>query len=861
MLNLREFRSHAYRLADWLPWACLIAPGVVLNKDGSFQRTVRYRGPDLDSATEAELMSAASRVNNVLKRFGSGWALFFDATRVPASEYPRSQFPDAVSWLVDEERRASFEGTIDAAWDDPSRPAGQHFESIAHLTFMYLPPVERVSRLEALFLENSGDQMFGLNQFSRLFGRWTHLSRHEADDDAPGPDSSSDGQPRQPAARKGGYQEQLERFIQETDRAIDLLASVLPEIAPLDDQDTLTYLHSCVSTKRHPVRVPGIPAYLDAFLCDEPLTGGLSPAIGRSHLRTVTILGFPAVTFPGVLDDLNRLGVAYRWATRFLPLDRTQAQAALSRYRRQWFAKRKSLGAILREVMFNEQAALLDTDADNKAVDADSALQELGDDLVAFGYVTTTVTVYDEDSHAADEKIRAVERAINSRGFTTIRENVNAVEAWLGSLPGQAYANLRQPIVHTLNLAHMCPLSAVWAGEARCEHLDGPPLLLAKTKGATPFRLTLHVGDVGHSLIVGPTGAGKSVLLSVLALQFRRYQGSQLVIFDKGRSARAATLALGGAWYELGVKGGLAFQPLRDVDDEGARLWALDWLCGVLAHERVLITPEVKETLWSALKSLGSAPVAERTMTGLVALLARDVLRQALTPYTLEGPYGRFLDADADSLSSADVLTFEMEELMALPGLVAPVLTYLFHALEARFDGRPTLLVLDEAWLFLDDPLFADRIREWLKTLRKRNVAVVFATQSLSDIAHSKIAPAIIESCPTRIFLPNPRALEPAQSETYRRFGLNDAQVRLIAEAFPKRDYYLQSRAGNRLFELGLGPVALAFAAASSPEDQRLIEALFAKFGPGQFAKSYLAARDLQWAANLISTFEQARDA
>jgi type IV secretion system protein TrbE len=429
------------------------------------------------------------------------------------------------------------------------------------------------------------------------------------------------------------------------------------------------------------------------------------------------------------------------------------------------------------------------------------------------------------------------------------------------NLPGQAYANLRQPIVHTLNLAHMCPLSAVWAGPERCEHLDGPPLLLAKTKGATPFRLSLHVGDVGHSLIVGPTGAGKSVFLSVLALQFRRYQNSQLIIFDKGRSARAATLALGGAWYELGVRGGLSFQPLRDVDDEGARLWALDWLCGVLAHERVAITPEVKETIWSALKSLGSAPVAERTMTGLVALLARDALRQALAPYTLEGPYGRFLDADADRLSGADVLTFEMEELMGLPGLVAPVLTYLFHALEARFDGRPTLLVLDEAWLFLDDPLFASRIREWLKTLRKKNVAVIFATQSLTDIADSQIAPAIIESCPTRIFLPNPRALEPSQAETYRRFGLNDTQVRLIAEAFPKRDYYLQSRAGNRLFELGLGPIALAFAATSSPEDQRLIETVLAKFGPSEFAKRYLAARDLQWAANLISTFEHVRDA
>ncbi|WP_038976458.1 conjugal transfer protein TrbE [Bradyrhizobium japonicum] len=860
MLNLREFRGQAHRLADWLPWACLVAPGVILNKDGSFQRTIRYRGPDLDSATEAELMSVTSRVNNVLKRFGSGWALFFDATRVQASEYPRSQFPDAVSWLIDEERRAAFEGAEGIAWEDPSRPRGQHFESVLHLTLMYLPPAERVSRLEGLFLERPNDgESTTTGDTQRNRGR--HLIHSDLPEQpANGGDGQSPGTEGRRSLPRGeqGYWEHLQRFIQESDRAIDLLSSVLPEIWPLSDAETLTYLHGCISTKRHPVNVPEIPAYLDCFLSDEPLTGGLSPAIGRSHLRALTVLGFPAVTFPGLLDELNRLGVPYRWATRFLPLDRTQANATLSRYRRQWFAKRKSLGAILKEVMFNEQAALLDTDASNKALDADVALSELGDDLVAFGYVTTTVTVTDEDARQADEKIRSVERVINSRGFTVIRESVNAVEAWLGSLPGQAYANIRQPIVHTLNLAHMCPLSAVWAGPARCDHLDGPPLLIAKTKGATPFRLSLHAGDVGHTIIVGPTGAGKSVLLSMLALQFRRYPGAQLITFDKGRSARATTLALAGAWYELGAKAGIAFQPLKDVAEEGARLWALDWLCGVLAHEQVEVTPEVKEALWSALKSLGSAPVSQRTMTGLVALLARDALRQGLQPYTLEGPYGRFLDADADRLSGADVLTFEMDELMALPGLVAPVLTYLFHTLEGRFDGRPTLLVLDEAWVFLDDPLFSSRIREWLKTLRKKNVAVIFATQSLADIAESQIAPAIIESCPTRIFLPNPRALEPTQTETYRRFGLNDTQIRLIGEAFPKRDYYLQSRAGNRLFELGLGPVALALAAASSSEDQRAIETVLSRSGPHHFAKRYLAERDLHWAANLISTFEQA---
>jgi type IV secretion/conjugal transfer VirB4 family ATPase len=876
MLNLAEFRPRARRLADWLPWVCLIAPGVVLNKDGSFQRTVRYRGPDLDSATAAELISVTSRVNNVLKRFGSGWALFFDAERVPATAYPRSSFPDAVSWLIDEERRAAFEAAPPASIAEGEQTPNEHFESVCRLTFVHLPPAERVSRLEGFLLEKPSEKTRMAGSLFALLRR----QRAERSADQPLPDASApiertdaleiSPQPNEAdrsaraesgSPRPSAYREQLDLFIQETDRAIDLFASVLPEIRPLDDEETLTYLHACVSTRRHRVRVPEIPIYLDAILCDEPFTGGFAPALGRSFLRTVTVLGFPSVTVPGVLDDLNRLGLAYRWVTRFIPLDRVAATNVLARYRRQWFAKRKSVGAILKEVMFNEQAALLDTDADNKAADADAALQELGDDLVAFGYVTATVTVADEDARAAEEKIRAVERAIHARGFTCIRESVNAVEAWLGSLPGHVYANVRQPIVHTLNLAHLCPLSAVWAGPERCDHLDGPPLLIAKTKGATPFRLSLHVGDVGHTIVVGPTGAGKSVLLAMLALQFRRYPNAQIVLFDKGRSARAATLAIGGVWYALGVEGGLAFQPLGAIDDDGGRLWALDWLCGVLAHERVTITPDVKETVWSALRSLASAPPRERTMTGLVALMARNALRQALEPYTLEGPYGRFLDADENQLATADVLTFEMEELMALPGLVAPVLTYLFHALEQRFDGRPTLLVLDEAWVFLDAPLFASRIREWLKTLRKKNVAVAFATQSLADIAESAIAPAIIESCPTRIFLPNPRALEPTQSEAYRRFGLNDTQIRLIAEASPKREYYLQSRAGNRLFELGLGPIALAVAAASSPDDHKLIDHLLAEAEPQDFAECFLRERGLAWAADLLRAFNDARDA
>jgi len=355
-------------------------------------------------------------------------------------------------------------------------------------------------------------------------------------------------------------------------------------------------------------------------------------------------------------------------------------------------------------------------------------------------------------------------------------------------------------------------------------------------------------------MVVGPTGAGKSVLLSLLALQFRRYEQAQVFIFDKGASARCATLALGGTWYDLGLEGDLAFHPLRDVDSEGGLAAAQAWVLGLIEQEGVTVTPEVKQAVWTALQSLGAAPAAQRTLTGLVALIQLPDLRQALEPYTLAGPYGALLDADEDNLETGDMLCFEMDALMQDKRLAAPVMAHLFTKLEARFDGRPTLLILDEAWLFLDHPMFAGRLRDWLKTLRKKNVSVVFATQSLSDIAASEIAPSLIESAPTRIFLANARAEEPSQRAAYEGFGLNARQVELIARATPKRDYYVQTPDGNRLFDLDLGPVALAFCAAGSKADQKMISEILASVGPEDFAPAWLSARGLHWAADLIGT-------
>jgi type IV secretion system protein VirB4 len=804
MMHLAEYRRRPKMLADFLPWAAIIGPGVVLNKDGSFQRTARFRGPDLDSATPAELVGTTARLNNALRRLGSGWAIFVEASRVAAQGYPQARFADAVSTLVDAERRAQFE------------QEGAHFESAYFLTFVWLPPSEEASRAEAWLYEGRSGE------------------------------------------RETGAHDLLTGFIDRTDRVLQLVEGFVPEAAWLSDVETLTYLHATISTKRHRVRVPETPMHLDALLADEPLAGGLEPRLGNTHLRILTIVGFPTATFPGILDELNRLAFSYRWVTRAICLDKTEAARLITRIRRQWFAKRKSIMAILKEVMTNEASALLDTDAHNKAMDADAALQELGSDAVSSAYVTATVSVWDQDAASADEKLRLVEKVIQGRDFTCISETVNAVEAWLGSLPGHVYANVRQPPVSTLNLAHMMPLSAVWAGPERDEHLGHPPLFFAKTEGSTPFRFSLHVGDVGHTLMVGPTGAGKSVLLALMALQFRRYPRSQVFAFDFGGSIRAAALGMGGDWHDLG--GALAedaiepvaLQPLAAIDDPSERTWAAEWIVAILAREGVTVTPEVKEHVWTALTSLASAPTAERTLTGLIVLLQSGTLKQALQPYCLGGPYGRLLDAEAERLGGAEVQAFETEGLIGT-GAAPPVLSYLFHRIEGRLNGEPTLLIVDEGWLALDEPTFGARLREWLKTLRKKNTSVVFATQSLADVETSAIAPVIVESCPTRLFLPNERAIEPQILTVYRRFGLNDRQIEIIARATPKRDYYCQSRRGNRLFELGLGEIALAFTAASSKTDQTAIAEVMAEHGRDGFASAWLTRRGLAWAADLVA--------
>jgi type IV secretion system protein VirB4 len=511
--------------------------------------------------------------------------------------------------------------------------------------------------------------------------------------------------------------------------------------------------------------------------------------------------------------------------------DNEDAKAIINSTRKKW--KQKIRG--FKDQIMNSSGGAIDYDAMSMASDAENAMSEVSSGMVKFGDYTSSIILTHEKEELLDEAVELVAKTIRNLGFAARIETINSVEAYLGSLPGHGYQNIRKSIIHTMNLADLLPTTSIWPG---LEHnpcplyaQNSPPLFYGATTGYSPFRISLHVGDVGHTLILGPTGSGKSTLLSFIIAQHFRYKNAQVFCFDKGYSAYVLAKACGGEHYAIaGEKSSLAFCPLSVIQNESERFWAKDWIETLLELQGIIITPNYRQKIHQAIELLSKS--TSKTMTDFVNTLQDIELREALSPYTLAGSMGSLLDAQQDGLGKSKFQVFEMEHLMQLGEKnVAPVLTYLFHKIEKNLDGTPSLIILDESWLFISHPIFRDKIREWLKVLRKNNTAVIFATQSISDIANSPIRDVIYESCPTKILLPNMEATNEVCREEYRRIGLSGRQIELIKTSIPKRHYYYTSPYGKRLFELGLGNVAKCFTTASSKEQIKLVDSLIDTYG------------------------------
>lgn len=767
---------------------------VVYCGDQGLFKVWEFRGPDMDSATPLELMQHTSLLNNALKMMGDGFIVYFDAQRHVAADYDKSTMPTPLLQQMENER-AEYYGS------------SQHYETNYYLVIYHVPPLEVKEKLLNFFIKDN---------------------KEEQKDDAT------------------VYAQVLDDFLKQAHIFVEMLGShCFKELKELDATGTVSYLHNIMSDHRMTVQ-PNNDRYINDYICDTPLVAGRTPILGKKHMRAITVLNFPPISTPGTFNILNNFNFEYRWVSRWICLSKTQADEELKNYQKLWSQQQIPLTSMIKDAITQTTSENeVDENALANSDDASQARAELNSDICSFGYYTMVMLVFDTTKKGADDKAKRVLETINSMGFTGYIETENSVEAYRGTLPGCYRCNIRRPMVSSLNFCHLCPTTATWSGDKRNDALKGPVLLYTDSTGYTPFRFSFHVGDVGHTMIVGPSGAGKSVLLNTIEAHFCKYPNSNVFIFDKSASSRALTYGVGGNFYNLAAEstGELSFQPLAHLEDLGEMAWAKEWILSFIESKGVEITPEVDNAVWNGLVSTRNSRVELRTLTQFCTLTQNMQVREALRPLTGNNSYGKLFDNNHDFAGQGRWQVFEMEALMNNPAIVAPTLDFLFHRIEKQIKNAkgPSIIVLDECWLFFDNPSFRRKLREYFKDMRKKNTSIIFATQNLSDIAQKPdLFSVVVDNCPSRIFLPNVNAVTEANANLYHQFGCNETQIQIISQMTPKSDYYYFSDRGNRIFRLALQPIEIPFVTATSKNDQIAINKILAKGKPDEFVHDWL---------------------
>lgn len=799
----REFRHKRAGFPDLLRYDAVIRPGVILGKAGELISTYRYRGPDMQCASESELDFLRTRVNDMLKALGAGWMFHSTTVRRPSMRYDTTgSFPDPVTAAIEDERRGQHE------------KEGLHYENDYYITFTYLADPIIKSRARALAFESDGK-----NRFAKEYIVQKNLEYFER--------------------KLGELVGTLESGLGNKMARLEVREEVDPyTLQKICYDDQLSFLYYCITGNEIPIRLPNkvVPFGVDFVIGSHDFSPGISPILNGKYIRVIAIEGLPERgTQFGVLEMLNRLGVPFRWTTRWIARDAEAAKADALSIRSKWRQKIRGFWADAT----GRIGGPINTDAEAMSKDAEAVRNDWESGAVVYGHWTSTVVLRHEDIDYLDASVQYLMKSLGDLGFPSRNEEVNCNEAFLGSFPGHGYENVRRPEIHSMNLADCLPLTSTWQGPKSnpCDfykqlYRDGiaPPLLQGAASGGTPFRVVLHNGDLGHTLVIGPPGAGKSTILGLFAASHRRYPNARIVVFEKGESQLALALGAGGSHYnfmaEEGVTSQIRLAPFSRLERLSDRTWAKDYVEHIMLMNGLNLLPDDRAEIGKAIDLLATRPANMRSFTDLKQLIQRRPIRQVLEEYEANIA-GGMLNGISDSLSMERFTVFEMETLMEQGKKhVVPVLLYLFRMIERMLDGSPLQIILDEGWKFLEDEHFQAMLQDWLLTLRKSNGYVIFATQELQHLEGTPVGSTLIATCQTKILLPNPEAEHTKIKPLYISLGLSDREVWMLTRSIPKRDYFFKSPSGRRLFQLELGPVALAFLGATGREDRKMVKHL-----------------------------------
>jgi type IV secretion system protein VirB4 len=711
------------RAGDRLPYLRLIDESTLLLRDGSVMTAIQVPGL-LFETEDSEALNAHAATREVVLRstLDARFVLYHHVIRRRVSVDLEAEFPDPIS------------RHIDACWRD-RLGSGQLFVNDQFITL-----IRRPARGKAGLVERVGRK----------------FRRQDGDRLEPDPKDL-----RSLRAASQGLVAALSAY-----GATPLGEYTGPQGST--NSEMLELLSALYNGEMRPVRKPADDVDIGHMLPYRRVSFGLDAieTRGSGAPEFAAILGmkdYPEATSPGLLDSLLRLPFEMVVSESYAPTERQTAR------------ERMDL-AIRRLKSADEEAAA-------ERADMLAARDALGNGAVGFGDHHLTVMVRERQLGQLDDAMAACAAALADTGAIAVREDTNLEPAFWGQFPGNEAYLVRRALISSANMASFGSLHGFALGQAQGNHW-GEAVTLLETTSATPFFFNFHHGDLGNFSVIGPSGSGKTVVMNFLAAQAQKFS-PRTILFDKDRGAELFVRGIGGRYDSIRSGEPTGFNPLALPDTPGNRAFLRDWLGVLLKAEG----PEEEQTIAAAVDAAYANDASLRRLRHFRELLSGTRRPQ---PGDLadrlgawigagEGPGGEhawLFDNSEDRLDlGARVLGFDMTALLENPRLRTPTMMYLFHRIEERLDGKPTMILIDEGWKALDDEVFAARIRDWLKTLRKRNALVGFATQSARDALESRISTALVEQTATMVFMPNSRA----RPEDYcDGFGLTAHELALI---------------------------------------------------------------------------------
>ncbi|MXO47919.1 VirB4 family type IV secretion/conjugal transfer ATPase [Erythrobacter vulgaris] len=705
------------RAGDRLPYARLVDEHTVLMRDGSLMTAIQVPGL-LFETEDSEALNAHAATREVMLRstLDARFVMYHHVIRRRVSVELDAEFPDPIS------------RHIDARWKE-RLGSGQLFVNDQFITLIRRPARGKAGLVERI---------------SKRAKRRNHELEADPKD------------LRSLRAASQGLVASLQAYG----------ATVLGDyVGPQGNvnSEMLELLSALYNGEMRPVRKPSDDVDLGMMLPYRRVSFGLDALEmrGSGSPDFASILGlkdYPEATSPGLLDGLLRLPFEMVVSESYAPAERQTAR------------ERMDL-AIRRLKSADEEAAA-------ERADMMAARDALGNGAVGFGDHHLTVMVKERDLGRLDDATAACAAALADTGAIAVREDTNLEPAFWGQFPGNEGYLVRRALISSANMASFGSLHGFALGQAQGNHW-GEAVTLLETTSATPFFFNFHHGDLGNFSVIGPSGSGKTVVMNFLAAQAQKF-APRTILFDKDRGAELFVRGIGGSYDSIRAGEPTGFNPMALPDTAGNKAFLRDWLSVLLKAEG----PEEDATIAHAVDAAYANDASLRRLRNFKELLSGSRrpqpgdLADRLGAWIGEGENAWLFDNAEDKLDlTARVLGFDMTALLENPKLRTPVMMYLFHRIEERLDGKPTMILIDEGWKALDDEVFAARIRDWLKTLRKRNALVGFATQSARDALESRISTALVEQTATMVFMPNSRA----RAEDYcDGFGLTSHELALI---------------------------------------------------------------------------------